>query len=79
MRKENSEMRKIRLLKNGIKIDGQAFKIGDLVKAVDKDGKVQFEGEVEFGVYSDGEVMQTTITLDFSWKTRFILYTVILL
>ncbi|MHC1635742.1 MAG: hypothetical protein ACXQTS_03840 [Candidatus Methanospirareceae archaeon] len=50
-----TKMRKIRLLKNGVKIDGQVFKIGDLVKAVDKDGEVQFEGEVKFGMYSDGE------------------------
>ena len=48
-------MKKIRLIENGVKIDGQVFKIGDLVKAVDKDGKVQFVGEVKFGIYSDGE------------------------
>ena len=48
-------MKKIRLIENGVKIDEQVFKIGDLVKAVDKDGKVQFEGKVKFGIYSDGE------------------------
>ena len=48
-------MKKIRLIENGVKIDEQVFKIGDLVKAVDKDGRVQFEGEVKFGIYSDGE------------------------
>ncbi|MHC1635421.1 MAG: hypothetical protein ACXQTS_02195 [Candidatus Methanospirareceae archaeon] len=48
-------MSKIRLIENGVKIDGQVFKIGDLVKAVDKGGRVQFEGRVEFGIYADGE------------------------
>jgi len=48
-------VRNIRLIKDGVKIDEQVFKIGDLVKAVDKDGKVRFEGRVKFGMYSDGE------------------------
>ena len=48
-------MRNIRLIENGVKIGEQVFKIGDLVKAVNKDGKVQFERKVEFGMYSDGE------------------------
>jgi len=48
-------MRNIRLIENGVKIDEQVFKIGDLVKAVDKNGKIQFEGRVEFGIYLDGE------------------------
>jgi len=48
-------MRNIRLIENGVKIGEQVFKIGDIVKAVDENGKTQFKGRVKFGVYLDGE------------------------
>jgi len=48
-------MRKIRLIENGVKIDGQTFKIGEIIEARGENEKLRFMGRVQFGIYSDGE------------------------
>jgi len=48
-------VREIRLVENGVEIDKKIFKVGEVIKAIDTDGTIQFEGKVEFGIYSDEE------------------------
>ncbi|MCD6125290.1 hypothetical protein J7J62_09000 [bacterium] len=47
-------MYRIELVKNGVKINGKPYQIGDYIKATDK-GKIKFVGKIKFGVYLDSE------------------------
>ncbi|RLG41207.1 MAG: hypothetical protein DRN78_04515 [Thermoproteota archaeon] len=45
----------VELLKNGVRIEKEIYRIGEVLKAVDKNGTIQSEGKIEFKAYLDGE------------------------
>jgi len=66
----------IELVKDGVRIGTETYRIGDVIKAVDKYGNIQYEGRVEFGKYLDGEGYGTLFHLGFivrgSWEQTLI-------
>ena len=55
----------IELVENGVRIGAETYRIGELIKAVDKYGNVEFEGKIEFGKYLDGEGYSCSFHLGF--------------
>ena len=45
----------IELVENGVRIGAETYRIGEVIKAVDKYENVVFEGKVKFGKYRDAE------------------------
>ena len=45
----------IELIKNGVRIGTETYKIGDKIRVVDSTGEVQINGTVTFKKYMDGE------------------------
>ncbi|RLG34521.1 hypothetical protein DRN97_02310 [Methanosarcinales archaeon] len=66
----------IELVKDGVRIGAETYRIGELIKAVDKYGNVEFEGKIEFGKYLDGEGYSCSFHLGFivtgSWEQTLI-------
>jgi len=66
----------IELVKNGVRIGTETYRIGEVIKAVDKYGNVEFKGKVEFGKYLDGEGYSCAFHLGFivrgSWEQTLI-------
>ena len=66
----------IELVKNGVRIGTETYRIGEVIKAIDKYGNVEFEGKVEFGKYLDGEGYSCLFHLGFivtgSWEQTLI-------
>lgn len=48
-------MHTIKLREDGVEIDRRIFRIGDILRATNKKGKIIHEGVVRFRKYSDGE------------------------
>jgi len=45
----------IELIKNGVRSGTETYRVGEVLKALDKYRNVQLEGKIEFKKYSDGE------------------------
>jgi len=45
----------IKLRRDGVEIDGKVYKIGDVLRAKNDDGRIAYRGVVRFKRYSDGE------------------------
>ena len=48
-------MKEIELIKDGVRIGRETYRIGELIKAVDDQGNICAEGRIEFKQYLDGE------------------------
>ena len=66
----------IELVKDGVRIGAETYRIGELIKAVDKYGNVEFKGKIEFGKYLDGEGYADVFHIGFivtgSWEQTLI-------
>jgi len=62
----------IELVKDGVRIGTETYRIGDVIKAVDKYGNVECEGRVEFGIYPDieGGYYHLGFTVCGSWEIK---------
>ena len=48
-------MEEIELVKDGVRIGQEIYKVGEIIKAIDKSGKLCYKGKIEFNKYLDGE------------------------
>ena len=48
-------MVEIELVKNGVRIGQEIYRIGEFLKAIDRSGNICAEGKIEFKKYLDGE------------------------
>ena len=48
-------MYEIKLIDDGVRINGKNYRVGDYIKAVDDKGKIKFAGRIQFKIYLDGE------------------------
>ena len=48
-------MEEIELVKDGVRIGQEIYRVGETIKAIDENAKVYREGKIEFKKYLDGE------------------------
>jgi len=67
LKKEKCEqkMEETELVKDGVRIGQDIYRVGETIKAIDKSGKVCREGKIEFKKYLDGEGCFDTFHLGF--------------
>jgi len=48
-------MYELKLINDGVRVNGKDYKVGHYIKAVNDKGKIKFVGRIQFRAYLDGE------------------------